>query len=78
MSRPALRPMQPPIEWVLGFFLVGVKQLRHDVDHLPPSNAEVQNEWNSTSTSHVRLRGEYRDSFKFTCTIRTGGTIIHA
>jgi len=29
-------------------------------------------------TSHVCLHGEDRNSFKFTCNVRTGGTNMHA
>jgi len=42
----------------LGFFLggywvyfVGKKMLGYDVNHPPPSRAEVKNEWNCTSTA---------------------------
>jgi hypothetical protein len=36
-SRAALGPTQPPIQWVPG-----VKQPGRDVDHLPPTSAEVK------------------------------------
>jgi hypothetical protein len=44
MSRPALGPTQPPIQWVPGALSLGVKQLGCEVDHTPLSSAEVK-EW---------------------------------
>jgi hypothetical protein len=46
----ALGPSQFSIGWVRGGSLLGVKWPERDVDPLPPSSAEVQNEWNCTST----------------------------
>jgi hypothetical protein len=37
MSRPALRPTQPPVQW-------GTARPGRDADHSPPSSAEVINE----------------------------------
>ena len=37
LSRQALRPTQPPNQWVLGYF-PGAQQHRHEIDHLPPSS----------------------------------------
>jgi hypothetical protein len=42
LSRTALGPIQPPIEWVPGTLSLGVKQPGREVDHLPPSSAEVK------------------------------------
>jgi hypothetical protein len=42
-SRLALGPTQPPIQWVLAFFY-SIKWPRLEVDHSPPSSAEVKNE----------------------------------
>jgi hypothetical protein len=42
MSRMALGPTQPPIQWVLGTLSLGVKQPECEADHSPPSNAEVK------------------------------------
>jgi hypothetical protein len=42
-SRPALGPIQPLIQWVLGALLPGVKQPGHEADHSPPYNAAVKN-----------------------------------
>jgi hypothetical protein len=58
-SRPALGPTQPPMKCVPGAHSVGVKRPAHEVDHLPPSSAEVKNPWSYTSTP-IHLR---RDNF---------------
>jgi hypothetical protein len=42
-SRPALRPIQAPIQWVPWTLSPGVKRPRHETDHLPPPSAEVKN-----------------------------------
>ena len=39
--RPALRPTQPPIQWVPGGSFSGVKRSGRGVDHPPLSSAEV-------------------------------------
>jgi hypothetical protein len=44
---------QPPIQWVLGAFSPGVKQPGCEVDHSPPTNAEVKKMWIYTSTPHM-------------------------
>jgi hypothetical protein len=45
VSRPALGPAQPPVQWVPGVLSPGVKaRPRRDADHSPPSSAEVVNE----------------------------------
>jgi hypothetical protein len=38
-SRPALRPTQPPVQWVIP----GVKRPGRGADHPPPPRAEVEN-----------------------------------
>jgi hypothetical protein len=43
-SRTALGPTQPPIQWVQGALSLGVKLAGCEVDHSPPSSAEVK-EW---------------------------------
>jgi hypothetical protein len=40
--RAALRPTQPPIQWVTGALSLGVKRPGREADHLPPSSAEVK------------------------------------
>jgi hypothetical protein len=49
VSRMALRPTQPPVQWVPGALSLGVKQLRREGDHSPLSSAEVKNAWSYTS-----------------------------
>jgi hypothetical protein len=44
MSRPAVGPTQPPIQYVPGF-LSGVKRPGREVGHTSPSGAEVKNKW---------------------------------
>jgi hypothetical protein len=41
MSRPALGPTKPPIQWVVGALSLGVKLPGRETDHSPPSSAEV-------------------------------------
>jgi hypothetical protein len=42
VSRPALGPTLPPIQWVPWALSLGVKWLRREADHSPPSSAEVK------------------------------------
>jgi hypothetical protein len=42
MSRPALGPTEPPIQWVLGTLSLGVKGPGREADYSPPSSAEVK------------------------------------
>jgi hypothetical protein len=51
LSRPALGPTQPPIQWVLGALIPGTEQLER------PYNAEVKNMWSYTFTPPIRLHG---------------------
>jgi hypothetical protein len=45
VSRPALGPTQPPVQWVPGGPVPGGKaRPGRDADHSPPSSAEVENE----------------------------------
>jgi hypothetical protein len=41
-SRTALRPTQPPIQWVPGSLSLGLKRPWREADHSPPSSAEVK------------------------------------
>jgi hypothetical protein len=43
VSRLALGPTQPPIQWVLGALSLGVKRPGHEAESSPPSSAEVRN-----------------------------------
>ena len=56
LSRPALRPTQPPIQWVKGSF-PGVKRPGRGVDHPPPSSAEVKIKVEIYLYSPLGLRG---------------------
>jgi hypothetical protein len=38
----------------------------YEVNHSPPSSAEVKNEWSCTITSLIYLHGVDRDSFTYT------------
>jgi hypothetical protein len=50
LSRPAVWPTQPPIQWVLSLFPRGVKRQGREADHSPPARAEVKKIWIYTST----------------------------
>jgi hypothetical protein len=49
-SRPALRPTQPPIQWVPGVLSLGVKRPGREADHSPPPSADIKNAWSYIST----------------------------
>jgi hypothetical protein len=48
-SRPALRFIQPPIQWVPVVISARVKRPRREADHSPPASAEVKKVWIYTS-----------------------------
>jgi len=50
-SRPALRFIQPPIEWVAGALSPGAKRPGSEADHPPPYSSKVKNTWSYTSPS---------------------------
>jgi len=53
VSRSALRPKQPPLQWILGALPLGSKVARCQADQLPSFTAKVTNAWRGTSTSSV-------------------------
>jgi hypothetical protein len=57
VSRPALRPTQPPIQWVTGALFLEVKRSGREADQSPQSSAEVKIAWSYTSTPPTRLHG---------------------
>jgi hypothetical protein len=57
VSRAALGPTQPPIQWVPGALTLGVKRLGREADHSPPSSAKDKNVWSYTSTPSICLHG---------------------
>jgi hypothetical protein len=57
VSRSALGPTQPPIQWVPRALSPGVKRPRREADHSPPSNVEVRNAWSYISNPPIRLHG---------------------
>jgi len=67
--RPALGPVQPPLQWVWQFLSSWVNWLGLEADHLSPyhlSSVEMKNEWIYTSSPLIRLCGMH--SGRFTCT----------
>jgi hypothetical protein len=44
VSKSALGPTQPFIQWILGTLFLRVKQPEREFDHSPPSSAEVKND----------------------------------
>jgi hypothetical protein len=48
VSRQALGPNQPPIQWAPGVLSLGVKRPGREADHSPPSSAEVKQRNNFT------------------------------
>jgi len=69
-SRPVLRLTQPPIQWVPRPLTPVIKRPGCDVDHSPPSGAEVKNAWSYTSTPQyffmVWCLVKHRNNFTFT------------
>jgi hypothetical protein len=57
MSRTALGPTQPPIQWVPGVLSLGVKWPCCEADHSPPSSAKVKGWVELYLHSPIRLHG---------------------
>jgi hypothetical protein len=49
VSRTALGPTKPPIQWVPGTLSLGLRLPGREANHSPPSNVEVKNAWSYTS-----------------------------
>jgi len=56
MSRPAMRPTQPRIQWAPRAVSLGVKRSGHEADHSPSSSADVK-AWSYTYTPPIRPHG---------------------
>jgi hypothetical protein len=56
-SRPALGPTQPPIQRVPGAVSSRVKRPEREVDHSPPTSAEVKKMWIYKSIHSICLQG---------------------
>jgi hypothetical protein len=57
LSRPALGPTQPPIQWVPGTFPLSVKRPGREPDHSLPSSVEVKELMDVQSTPPIRVHG---------------------
>jgi hypothetical protein len=55
LSRPALEPTQPPIQWVTWAFSLGIKQQGREADHSSPTSAEFKKMCVYTSTPPYAL-----------------------
>jgi len=54
-SKLVLGLTQSPIQWVTMTLFLGIMLLENEADHLPPSNAQVDNNWSYTSTPPYTL-----------------------
>jgi hypothetical protein len=56
-SKPALGSTQPNIQWVPGALFPGLKWQVHEVNHSPPTSAEVKKNVDLYIISHISLHG---------------------
>jgi hypothetical protein len=54
-SRPALGSIKPHIQWTLWVLFPADNQQGHEVDHAPPSSAEIKKAWSYTSALQIVL-----------------------
>jgi hypothetical protein len=70
MCKPALGLTQPPNQWAPGAISLGVKLLRCEADHPPPSIPMLRTVWSYTSTPQYVFMAwflvRHRDNFTFT------------
>jgi hypothetical protein len=74
LSRLALGPTQPPIQWVPGALSPGVKQPGREADHSPPTSAKIKKTWVYTSTPQYTFMMQCLDNgttLPFYCTDTT-------
>jgi hypothetical protein len=59
VSRPALGPTQPPIQWVSGDLSLGIKRPGREADYSLPSRAEVKNSWRYISAPQYAFMASF-------------------
>jgi hypothetical protein len=72
VSRPALGPTQPPIQWIPEALCLEVRWPAREAQHSPPSSAEVNNAWSYTSAPQYAFTTwchEYQLHFRVTTCI---------
>jgi hypothetical protein len=57
VSKMAVGPTQPPIQWVPGALSLGVKRPGREADRSRPSSAEINNAWRYTSAPQYAFLG---------------------
>jgi hypothetical protein len=69
VSRMALGPIQPSIQWIPGTLSLGIKRPGRESDHSPPFSAAFKNAWRYTSTPQYVFMPwclvKHRDNFYF-------------
>ena len=63
ISRQALKPTQPPIQWAWEVLSLGVKSPGHEAENSLTSIAQVKNEWSYTSNPPIGLHGMHTFTF---------------